>query len=220
MFGEAERLDEDRLRTMRHLGAVPHREEILRVIESRDDPARLDRVTSPLVETKSLGQAQCRAREGAIDVAEFDGGPGDKVVGTFEPDFRCARSHRRDGINDGRQRLVVDGNKSRRILGDTTALRHHERDRLPHMADLTICEPCRLDIELDGGAWQCEWNSLARYQWPQITINEHRAHARQPTCPFEVDMLDEAVGDGAARESRVKHAGYGDVVDEAACPAQ
>jgi hypothetical protein len=41
---------------MGHLGAVPHRQKIGGTIEARDDCPPLERVTTPLVQTKLLAE--------------------------------------------------------------------------------------------------------------------------------------------------------------------
>ena len=66
-FGEAERVDDDALGLVRHLGAVPDREQVLGGVEAREHGAGLDRMAAALVDAEALrdavrGAARRRAR--------------------------------------------------------------------------------------------------------------------------------------------------------------
>jgi hypothetical protein len=74
-------------------------------------------------------------------------GAGDEIVRAIEPDPRRPRGDRRDGIDNRRQRLVVDLDQARGILGDAAARRHHHRHWFAHMADLALREPSGFDVK-------------------------------------------------------------------------
>ena len=105
-FRKAERVDDDALGLVRHLGAVPDREQILGGVEAREHGARLDRMAAALVDAEALRDAVRGLREGALGVAVFQRPLGDEIVGAIEPRLRRA------GVRAPRPDRCTGGNSS------------------------------------------------------------------------------------------------------------
>jgi hypothetical protein len=220
ILGEAERLDQHTLGLVGHLGRVPDREQIFERIEARDQPTRLDRMAAAFVHAKMRGHAMRGAREGGVDVAVFDGPVGDEIVGAVDPRPRRARCKSRVGIDHGGKELVVEFDQARRVLGDGTAIRHHQRDRLAHISKLALGEPARIDVVPDRGHRQRQRDAVAGQERAQVAIGEHRVHPGQAARRRRVDAAQQRMRDRAAHEGRVQHPRQRDIVDEAARAAQ
>ena len=140
------------------------------------------------------------------------GGPVEDAVaaGQVLADDRRAGVERGRGVDQRRQRLVVDGDQLERVPRRVPVGRHHERDLLA------------LEAHLVGGQHRLHVAEQRRHprQAPlgQVGAGEHGHHRRVGAGGGGVDRDDPGVRERAAQDRAVQHAGQRDVVDERALP--
>ena len=101
------------------------------------------------MQPEAFGEAMRRLGERAVDVAVVDQVARHQIVRTIEPRPRRARFEAGARIEHRRQRLGVDLDQRRGVLGDGAGLRHHQRDRLADVADFLVHERKRIDVKAD-----------------------------------------------------------------------
>ena len=87
------------------------------------------------LEAATRRRASSAAKRG-VDVAVLLGDARDDVVGAVAVHERRVRRRGVLDVGDDRQRLVVDDDRARRVLGDVAVARDDHRDRLADVADL------------------------------------------------------------------------------------
>ena len=151
---------------------------------------------------------QVRLREGAVGavlVAHFP--VVDDVVLLVllvVPDDRRTHGDGLRGIDDDRQRLVVDFDQVARIAGDVGVIRYHARDFLALEPNLVGCQ--------DGLRVVGERRHPGKVASRHHLAREDHPHAWNFPCPAGVDRLDAGVGERAAQDLHVKHPRQHDVV--------
>ena len=124
----AQRRDEDRLRAMRHLRAVPDGQQVFGRIEARQHAARSrSNRPSPCADGSACGNCYGGLREGAVDVAIGKHMPRDEIVRTIEPRARRAWRESCDRIGDRRQWRGIEFDQSRRRLRRWRGFRRRRR---------------------------------------------------------------------------------------------
>jgi hypothetical protein len=219
-FREAKRVDDDALGLVRHLRAVPDREQVLDVVVARKHGAGLDRMAAALVDAEALRDAVRGVREGTLGVAILERPVGKKVVGAVEPCLRRVAPERGDGISHRRQLLVVKHDQAGGVLGDGTAFGHHQSHRLAGVAHLLFHQPRWVDMVPDRRHRQRQWNAIAANDRAEIAIGEHGADAVHGLGRADIDAVQPRMRHRAAHEARMQDAGERDVVDKASAAAQ
>ncbi len=133
------------------------------------------------------------------------------LIGLVIPDQRGAGVLRLEWVDDGRKLLVLDDDLGTRILGDVGIVRHHGSDLLPLEPDLVGGEH-RLGVVGQGGHPR---QIAGRHGFAG---QDHADAGNLPRCRG-VDGLDARVGNRAAQDLHVEHAGQHDVVHVAALAA-
>ena len=161
-----------------------------------------------------------RVLERGIDVAvahRHEGGDVRREIGVYR---RGAGLHRVAGVAHRRQRLVVDRDRGRRVLGEMAAVRHHHGDGLADVADLVAGErdlrARRLDRRIGHQHRDLAGGDARRH----VVGGEHRVDAGHGASRRAVDAADAGVAMGAADEGRVQRAGQAHVVDELTSPGE
>ena len=132
---------------------------------------------------------------------------------------RCTGGARRDRgaqVRHRRQRLELDLDALRRVLGDRAALRDHHRDRIADVADLVAHQHERGDVVPEVTAGEpddlahrlAQRRSLGAQVRHEIVERENRMHAGNRAGRARVDAIDGGVRDAASARTRPK-----------ACPA-
>jgi hypothetical protein len=153
------------------------------------------------------------AREVALDVAEVEPALEHDVAVEGVVDPGRLGVHRRDGVDDRRQHLVVDVDQGARVLGDVPARRRHRGHRLAGEADALD-----RDRVLGHGL-----GAEGRHRLDELRglgAGQHGHDARQRLRPRRVDRADARVGVRAAQDRRVEHAGHRHVADEGRAAGQ
>ncbi len=168
MLRKAERVDQDALRLVRHLGGVPDRQQILGRRRSAPRPR-----AAPW-----NGRRPCECASAAKSAVPRPrmrsprrhrprpNGPPDCPDSRAAPWGHRARARRR--IEHRRQRLEVERDQAGRVLGQAAALRHHHRDRLAREAQLPRGQRIGVHMKPDGRDRQRERDAVAAEQGAQI----------------------------------------------------
>ena len=119
-------------------------------------------------------------------------------------------------IDDSRQRLELDGDVGKRILGEITAFREDHGQRLADMADLAFGER-HLGSLIEGDTLDRRRRDQQRPRRPILTeifggIDRNDAGTRPRRG--DIDRSNACVRDVAAQEGGVQHSRKLDVVDE------
>ena len=204
LFRQTQGLDQDPLGLVRHLRAVPDREQLVGCVEAREHAARLDRMSATLVDAKMLGHAVDRAGECALDIAVFHHPMGDQIVGTVEPRLGRARLEARARLEHRGQGTHVELDQGRGILGLLPAVGHDQCNRFADVAHLLPGEDARVDVKPQRGDRQRERDAVACEHGAQIGIGQDRADAGHGPRLVGVHALQQSVGDRAADEGRMQ----------------
>ena len=145
-LGKAERVDDDALGLVRHLGAIPDREQLFGGVEAREHGTGLDRMAAALVDAETLCDPMRGFRERTLGVAVFQRPLRDQVVRAIEPRLWRTRREGGDGIGDRRQLREVEHDQIGGVLGKRAALGYHHRNRLAGVAHLSSASH-------DGSMW-------------------------------------------------------------------
>ena len=182
------------------------------------DAARLHRVGHQALVEHALRDHHFGLRKRAIDGAVVHlavgrhAGPArhqrdrEVVRERLVDDDRLAR-HRQLGIDDHGQRIVVDDDRVGRVAGDVAIGGHHHRHRLAGVTH---------HVDRHGaviGRGERRADRHRREQRRDLRAGEHRFDALHRLGGAGVDGRDAAMGDVAALERQMTHAGDLDVVD-------
>ena len=183
---------------MRALGRGPHRGPPLPRIVAGKHATAFHRMGAAAVLEQRQREPVGSGRERTLAVAV-----GNRVfrqnVARHPPVHR-----RRVGCNRGahvrhrRQRLELDLDALRRVLGDRAALRNHYRDRIADIADLVAHQHEWGDVLPEAAAGEpgdlphrlAERCSLRAQVGHQIVERENRMHAGYRACRPRVDAID------------------------------
>ena len=125
--------------------------------------------------------------------------------------YRRSVSHRLCRVDDCGQRFVVDDDRLARVLGDVGIVGDDARYFLPLESDLVGCEDSLGVV----GQRRHPGQVATRHQF----TGEHEANSRDRPRRAGIDGLYSGMGERAAEDLHVQHAGQGDVVDVVALTA-
>src|SRR5581483_9785026 len=132
---ELERLAQRVVDHLRHLRVDPDGELAARGVVVRDDREGLERRRAVAVDLQMLLDDLIGRLERAVDVAVGQAAFPRDIRFQLFVEQRRARLHRVAGLDDGRQRVVIDRDQFQRILGGAAVARGDGGDRLAHVAD-------------------------------------------------------------------------------------
>ena len=215
-----EHVAEQPLRRVRHLRRAPQRQPVFERVVRRHGAAALDRMAAAAVLPQRFAKDVRRFLERRVDVAVAHVELGEQVVRRLAMRFRRAGAKGGAAVGGRGQRLVVDVDERRRILGDISIVRHHDGERLPDMHRLVARERRAVEVLLVARARQPDHHVLGREMRQEVRADEDRMHAGQRSRGCFVDAPDRGMRMRAAHEGGVQHAGEPDIVDEAAFALQ
>ena len=195
---------DDQARHMRVLAGGPQGEAVAAGIVVADRGTRLHGVGhQPVVDDVEPGHVLGRL-EGGLDRAGVAQVPLiDGVGGRHLVNLRRALVLRLGGIGDRRQHLVIANDLLGGIPGLRQGIRHHHRDRVPHMAGLAGRER-GMRRHLHRGAIlgmdEPAADEVADLVGRELSSGEHRQNARHRGGGLGVDLLDAGVGMRRAHE--------------------
>ena len=167
-----------------------------------------------------LTKDERRVAEDGVDVALAAGQPHHDVVAELLVDERRPRREGRLRLDDGVERLVVDGHEFGRVLGDVARLGNHRRDRLAHVAHLADRQARPATLLEDRGRKHLrtkgESHRLERVR--DVLAGGDTTHASDAERRPRVDREDPCVRVRTPHEGHVQGPGQADVVD-VGCPA-
>ena len=145
------------------------------------------------------------------------------VVRALVPYRCCARPRGVRRRRDRRQRLVVDRDLLRGVLGLRERFGDHECDRIADVAHAPAREPRMRPREhrraVRALALEGE-RGRAEPLGGEVVAGQHRDHARGRRCRGDVDRADARAGVRRAQHDHVRLSGQVHVVDEPSLPAQ
>ena len=201
---------------VRELRRRPQRQPVLVDVVDRKRAAAFDRMRAAAmlleVDAGAMGRARERVGDVAIGLPEL----GQEVAGAGAMGARRARCQRLPAVRHRRQRLVVDRDQRRGVLGDVARLRDHHRHRLADEGDLVLGEHERRDVGRQLRRAKLQRKPLLCEQRRQIGEREHGMHAGVSLRGAGVDGADQGMGMRAAHECRLQHVGKAQIGDEAA----
>ena len=176
----------------------------------------MPRVSSglPQLLTEHVGSS----RERGVRITHALRDPGGAVPGNVRVHARTALGAGRLELDHGRQRLVVDLDQPRGVLGKIAIVGHHERDQLASVTDLVHGERLRRPWVRELGMGDEQRRGLV--QRSELRRREHKMDAPPRACARGVDRPDARPRVQAPYARRVKQARRRHVGDEAAEPAQ
>jgi len=217
---EPQQLHERGACLVRKLGRGPQREPVLIAVVGGKRAASLERMRAAAMLLEVDARAMTRASKCCLCVAvgllELD----QQVACFCRMRARGARSQGGAAIGHGRQRLIIDVNKSSGVLGAVARLRNYDRNRLADECDLVAGEHKRGDIGRKLGGAEAEREPLLREQRFEIGERKQRADVRVCFGCARIDAPDAGVRVRAAHEGRLQHAGKVEVVDETSAADQ
>ena len=155
-----------------------------------------------------------RARQRAVDVALGDTEFSDQVGLVFVVQHRGAGHQRRFRIDDGRQRLEIDGHQLGGVFRQIAAFGQDDRERFADMAHLVVSEQRLLRIEegvLDLGGPFPRQRQLGvgdrREELGELGAVEHIGDARRRGRARQVDRANARVRHLAAHEHGMQRVG-------------
>ena len=123
-----------------------------------------------------------------------------------------AVAQRRFRIEHRRQRLEIELDQLRRVLGGIAVLRHDDRDRLADMADLVVGQQRLLRIDelvLHQRRPLARQRHLRirhrRQHARELRSGQHKGNAGRCGCARHIDRLDARMRLRAAHEHRMQH---------------
>ena len=136
VIGHAEERRERHPQIVRHLRRRPNRQAVFAGLVARDRAAAFDRMRGAAVLQQAFAEDMCGADEGVRHVAVGHLELRQHIGLRFASHFRRARCERSFQVGDERQRLVVDLDRSHRVLGEVARFGDHHRHRLADEAHL------------------------------------------------------------------------------------
>ena len=209
--------DEDR-----RLGGIPDRHLAAARVPLGDHAARLDRRGYAVLIVKTALEYEISLCHSAaiipLDLADMRGDVRSQVV------VNMHRQHAETmfEINHRRQAFELYFDIIERVLGDVAVFRDHDCERLADVADLVLCQRHLRSLVKDDPRDRRRRNQQ-RAGLPvgaEIVRCIDRHDARMLQRPGDVDTLDPRMGNLAAQECRVQHAGQFEVIDEQRLPGQ
>ena len=127
------------------------------------------------------------------------------LAGQVITDHGRAGLQRSIGVEHHGQFFVLDLDSFHRVGGDVAVVGNHDGDFLHLEVDLLVGQ--------HSGHVTREGGHPVQLQRLQVVGGQHGVHAGHGQSGFFVDLDDAAVGDGAAHDVHVQHAGHLDVID-------
>ena len=200
------------LEPMHHLGGGPDRHRIGARIVQADDAAAFHWQCDVAVMVETPLQPARRAFENGIGIAFADGEGADQVGGEFVVDDGGAGFERFFWIEHRRQRLEIELDQLRRVLGGIAALRHDDRNRLADVADLVMGQQRLLRIDelvlhqRRPFARQRQLRIRHRRQLAdKLRPGQHMENAGRRRGARHVDRLDARMRVRAPHQHRMQH---------------
>jgi hypothetical protein len=195
-----------------------HRDAAVGLPHLGNEAARLDRMRRAAMLPELLFEHMGGLGEGRAHVTELDLVGGDDVGRQLAADRRGIL--RRPHVGDERQCLVIHRDQRGGVLGDVAVVRQHHRHRLADVAGLARRERKGPGlVERHAGVGVAHHAALD-HRRREIVEGEHRVHAGHRQRGGLVHAFDQRMRMRAPHEGRLRHAGEGDVVDEAPPSAQ
>ena len=191
---------------VRHLRRRPERELAGRRDRRDEHGARLDRVRDQPVLAIALLDRDGGLGEQPVDLARVELPRVAAVRAELLVDERRALCERRLGVDDDRQRLVVDLDELRRVLGGAAARRRDHRDRVADVARLVDRERLVLRrIRVLGRNPRARQRALPLIG--EVGARPRRDDARVREGRVDVHVLDSRVRVRAAHDAEKDHPG-------------
>ena len=200
----------------RRLRGVPDGEVLGAGVPVGDDAAGLDRHRGAVIVVKAARDDVIGVGAGGGVIAATLAHMGGDVAFDVVVDARGSVDERLFQIDDRGQRLKIDGDVRKRVLGDIAALCQHDRERLADVAHLVLGER-HLRALIENHAGDRRRRHQQRPRRPvraEIGGGVDRDDARPRARRANVDGANAGVRHAAAQKRRVQHAGQFDVVDE------
>ena len=206
IFRQSQRLNEDGLRTVWHLSAVPNREACFCRVKARHQATRLNRMPSPLIKPERLGNMVSGTGKRTGQVAIFNKGMCNKIVWTIQAGLGCTACQPLSWINHNRERFQVWLHETCSIFGNATTLRDNDRQWLANIANLAMREPWRIDVELNHPGWNRLRNTIADNYATKVLKGINRDDARELPRLGDFDAAQISMGHGTADKDRMERA--------------
>ena len=200
----------------RRLRGVIDGEAMLRLGPAGPDCPRLYRTRGSTFEAKVQLLSVWRRGQGSLHVSLLLDHLGGDVAGHVVVDQVGCRSARLWCDHD-RQRLVIDFDEIRSVLGDVAVLRDNESDGLTHIPNY-VRRQASLRAPV-GQVGMRDENGQVGIAEGEIGCDVNRDHAGQRPCCAHVDRLDASVGEMRPDQDGLERA-FIDVVREVALAAQ
>ena len=207
-------------RRMRHLGGCPQRRTVFQRVVARDAAATLDRMAAAAVLPERLAEHMLRLGEHALGLAVRHVEFGQQVVRRFTVHQRRIGRERSPAVGYRRQRVEIDVDQRRRILGDVAGVGDDDRDRFADMDGLVGRQHLAVVVLLVVRAGQADHQPVGGEMRPEVFVGIDRVHAGQRERRRGIDAPDRCMGMRAAHERRLQQAGHVNVVDEAAAAGE
>jgi len=172
---------------------------LLHRVPLADDPEVLNGVGADAIPAEALREDVVRRLEGLIHLPPPEDPLQHDVRAALFVDERASRLHGLDGVDHGLQGLVVHVDELEGILGHVAAGGRHGRYRLSHVARLVRRHAVGAPALRHGGAREAPAEGVFR--------RDDGRHARQLLGLARVDAFDARMGEGAAQNRAVQHAG-------------
>ena len=215
-FGDAEHVRQQRPQQMRDLRRRPQRQRPFAAVVGRDDGARLDRHRRQPLMIETVLDDPVGVPERRVDVAAAVHDMRERDVGAHVR-MRQRRSalQRFHGVDDGRQRVVVDLDGVDRVAGDVRVGRDRDGDGVTDEVDAIAGE--------HGVArrFQIGDGCRARHRAARIVdvgAGEDRDDARNGFRGRRLDAADARVRVRTAQDARVQQTGEPEIVGVGAEP--
>ena len=118
-------------------------------------------------------------------------------------------------IGDCGQRLVIDVDPRRGILGEIRSIGDHHGDWLANIDCFVLRQDRAIPLLFVSAIGKRHGETVGRHVIREIVRNDHRMNARHRKCRVLADRQYPGVCVRAAHECGVKHAGRSNIVDKA-----
>ena len=201
----------------RDLGGAVDGQLTARRIPFRQQPARLHRDGAVALDREALAANVCRAVESGIGIAA-QAGEGEREIAACGLEQSDVVAPGGRAVDDRGERLDVERDGVERILGGAGAFRQHDRDRLPDIADLAVCDDRLFEpLEFRRGFLP---QRNPRDRRADVGCGDDGVDAGARAGSPGLDAADAPVRDRAAQDHGVQKIIAGEVVDELAATAQ
>ena len=163
-----------------------------------------------------LAKDMRRGAEGGIDIAVGRGEARRDIAVTLGVAAWRVGLHRVTAVTHRRQGLVIDQDRSSRVLGAMAAVGDDDRQRLADIADLVAREAELRDQLADRRVGHQHRHARLAHALGQVGRGEDGVNAGHGARRGGIDRTDAGMGVGRAQERGLERAGKMDVVDEAA----